>query len=104
MGIYIKGMEMPKDGYRQVFIDSNGTVTWFNNGADGPNTMYKAKAIPVPPHGALMDRDAYRDEFMSGVYDLCDDDPDNCRANAIIDLFDSAPTVILADPPKEEAK
>lgn len=58
--------------------------------------------VPVPPHGDLTDRDAYRDEFMDGVYELCSDDPDNNRANAIIDLFDSAPSVIQAEPPKEE--
>jgi len=67
MSILIKGMEMPKYGYRQIFIDSNGTVTWFNNGADGPNTMYKAKAIPVPPHGDLIDRKTAYDSLLNGM-------------------------------------
>ena len=47
--------------------------------------------------GDLIDSGTYRDEFMSGVYDLCNDDPDNNRANAIIDLFDSALVIIQAD-------
>ena len=51
----------------------------------------------LPPHGRLIDQDEYRDEFMNGVYELCSDDPDNYRANAIIDLFDDAPTVIEAE-------
>jgi len=41
----------------------------------------------------LYDNDAYRDEFMEGVYSLLNDDPTWNRANAIIDLFDSAPAV-----------
>ena len=36
----------------------------------------------------LYDNDAYRDEFMEGVYSLLNDDPTWNRANAIIDLFD----------------
>lgn len=41
----------------------------------------------------LYDNDAYRDAFMEGVYDILEDDPTNDRANAIIELFDSAPSV-----------
>lgn len=52
--------------------------------------------FPVAPHGDLIDKDEYRDEFMNGVYALCSDDSDNYRANAIIDLFDEAPTIIPA--------
>ena len=39
----------------------------------------------------LYDNDAYREEFMEGVYELLSDDSDNFRANQIIDLFDNAP-------------
>ena len=41
----------------------------------------------------LYDNEAYRDTFMQGVYDLLEDDPINERANAIIELFDNAPTI-----------
>ena len=41
----------------------------------------------------IIDADAYRDEFMNGVYDELADDPDNYRANRIITLFDNAPTI-----------
>lgn len=99
MSVLIKGIKMPTGNNElRLIIHSNGQVIISHK------THYEeAEAVPVPPHGDLTDRDAYRDEFMSGVYDLCDDDPDNCRANAIIDLFDSAPTIIPADLPKEEA-
>lgn len=101
MSVLITGVNMPSFGEGNELI-----VQVLPNGAvlDEHGIYLNATAVPVPPHGDLTDRDAYRDEFMAGVYDLCDDDPDNCRANAIIDLFDSAPTVIPADPPKEEGK
>ena len=41
----------------------------------------------------MIDADAYRDEFMRGVYDELADDTDNYRANRIIGLFDNAPTI-----------
>ena len=47
----------------------------------------------------LYDNEAYRDTFMQGVYDLLEDDPTNERANAIIELFDSAPVVTLPNEP-----
>ena len=102
MSILIRGVEMPKENQRGlwVVIHADGIVE-YESGDEGWKTLKQA-AYPVPPHGDLMDRDAYREEFMSGVYDLCDDDPDNNRANAIIDLFDSAPTFIQADLPKEK--
>ena len=91
--IMIQGVDMPKQGHcKIVIIHNDGDVEDFY-------TRDKVGcAMQVPPHGDLIDQDDYRDEFMEMVYDLCNDDPDNCRANAIIDLFDSAPTIIPADP------
>lgn len=99
MSILIPGVEMPKYKHHlTITVWPNGHATCLlYNRDDNIRTIETVKAVPVPPHGDLTDRDAYRDEFMSGVYDLCDDDPDNCRANAIIDLFDSAPTIIPAE-------
>lgn len=42
---------------------------------------------------SLYDNDSYREEFMEEVYKLLADDPDNSRANEIIDLFDGAPSI-----------
>ena len=41
----------------------------------------------------LYDNDAYREQFMERVYEILIDDPDNDRANQIINLFDAAPAV-----------
>lgn len=94
MGVYINGIKVPAI-VKVHYLNGRRYV-------EDPQSGEWREMVEIPPHGNLMDRDAYRDEFMSGVYDLCDDDPDNCRANAIIDLFDSAPTVIPAEPPKED--
>ena len=102
MGFYVKGMEMPKDGYRQVFIDSNGTVTWFNNGADGPNTMYKAKAFPVQPHGRLIDADALEQDAQSRLQMCNKYDNQFQKPYEVMRAIALAPTVIPAEPPKEE--
>lgn len=41
----------------------------------------------------LIDADAVRDDFVSEIYRVLDADPTNDRANAIIDAFDSLPTI-----------
>lgn len=97
-------MEMPTkpekgQSYMDFRIWDDGTV----EARIGPEeTDYKA--IPVPSHGRLIDVDEYRDEFMDGVYAECYDDPDNIRANSIIDIFDSAPTIIPAEDGDLEAQ
>ena len=58
MGIYLPNMEMPKDGSCiQIVIDDDGKVY-----PSIENCIYKtgciAKAVPVPPHGDLIERDA----------------------------------------------
>lgn len=45
----------------------------------------------------LIDADAYRDDFMQTVYDLFSDEPDNIKANLIIDAFDRIPTAYDVD-------
>lgn len=52
--------------------------------------------VEVPPHGRLIDADAHREEFMEFVYTELQDDADNCRANRIIDFFDTLPTALEA--------
>lgn len=42
---------------------------------------------------SLVDVDAVREDFITNVYRVLDADPTNDRANAIIDAFDSLPTV-----------
>lgn len=46
----------------------------------------------------LVDVDAVREDFITEVYRVLDADPTNDRANAIINAFDSLPTVSHEQP------
>lgn len=56
MGVYIKGMTMPTDRSRWVVIYPDGKVE-YSDKTDEWETLDKG-AIPVPPHGRLVDADA----------------------------------------------
>lgn len=47
---------------------------------------------------SLVDIDAVRENFITEVYRVLDADPTNDRANAIINAFDSFPTVFQEQP------
>ena len=81
MGVYINGMEMPTKGYRLILVHADGTAQT----TDGETT-----AVPVPPHGDLIDRDA-----LDIPYDICD-------GNEAMDFVNASPTVIPAEPGEEE--
>ena len=96
MGIYIKGMEMPKDPFYPVHatIYADGTVI------TGHGIGESAKeAVPVPPHGRLIDADAL--EYME--LETCDTDDwhlirERIRGrNSIRRIIKNAPTVIPAE-------
>ena len=69
MSVLIHGLEIPQEGFVEVLIRDDGTVqqTGQSYRIDGTDyytpyvgempTIYKA--VPVPPHGALMDRDDF---------------------------------------------
>lgn len=92
MSIYIKGMKMPKAGQIVlVEIDENGDVFAAYDG--GRTKLTQHKAVPVPPHGRLIDADALEHiiaqfslnwEYGQGVSDCWD---------ALL----AAPTVIEAE-------
>ena len=102
--ILIRGMEKPGSCRECDFCevqDINFEILYFCNRNDrflddeeACNIPNDCPIIELPEHGDLIDASDYRDKFMNGVYDLCNDDSDNYRANAIIDLFDYAPVVI----------
>lgn len=95
MGLYIKGMEMPKDPFYPVHatIYADGTVI------TGHGIGESAKeAIPIPPHGRLGDLDALTIVMAEG---LCPTEK-NKGFEHPFDIFraiDAAPTVI---PTEEE--
>ena len=62
MGVYIKGIEMPTGNDElRLIIHSNGQVIISHQ------TYYEeAEAVPVPPHGDLIDRDVY-EKLLRGL-------------------------------------
>ena len=97
MSILIKGMEMPKDGtYNIVHIYSDGRVSmpfW----GKGMQIVQDINAIPVPPHGRLIDADELEKKFCSH----CDDymsGKDECKEGCFdLKMIKSMPKVIPAD-------
>lgn len=80
MSVLIKGMEMPIDGNETIIrIRSDGTVL------DQYGHHLVITAVPVPPHGRLIDADVLRD--------LCDA-PHWC---VWLSEIDDAQTIIPAE-------
>lgn len=109
MGVYIKGMEMPKK--------YPVTVTIFPDGISVVKTIsgrrFTATAVPVPPHGRLGDLDKLV-ERIDGIWDCNDmvfrpndkicNVPEDCKGckwaqtrDCIQRMVENAPTII----PKE---
>ena len=52
MGVYIKGMEMPTEVcFVEVMLCKDGRVFVYKNGG----WVKSGEAVPVPPHGRLID-------------------------------------------------
>lgn len=89
-GIYIPNMEMPNPGHIVlVEIDENGDVFAAYDG--GRTKLTQHKAVPVPPHGRLIDADALDNTL--GIED---------RDGWVRWTLEDAPTIIPADQAKEE--
>lgn len=85
MSVLIKGMEMPKKGeYKPLYIYDTGEVTMEIRGEE----VQVATAVPVPPHGDLIDRDPFID-FIKTHWDSYD--------QWFVDQLEARPTVIPAD-------
>lgn len=95
MGVYIKGMEMPTADYELLCINiyPDGKVC-INLDLDCKQV---ATAIPVPPHGRLIDADALFEKIPPGDIEH---DTRISRCGAIADVCTwvlSAPTIIDAE-------
>ena len=112
MGVYIKGLKMPKEGFVEVLIRDDGTVqqTGQSYRLDGTDyyTPYVGempvvyKAVPVPPHGRLIDADALKEAFCDNCF--ADEKPMECPEPCIdMRILLEAPTIIPTEPPKEES-
>ena len=104
MSILIKGMEMPKDGELLcINIHPDGKVC-INLDLECEKV---GEAVPVPAHGRLGDLDELERDFREDAKG-----PWNMRAmpmnwadafEEVADIVADAPTIISAEPPKEEA-
>ena len=101
MGVYINGMEMPKTESEVLIIaiESDGSVYPVRIDGEGqpmifPNEEMKNRAVPVPPHGDLIERKAIC---------LTDFEIAMCGGNykdgmkMLLEKIESAPTIIPAE-------
>lgn len=84
MGIYITGMEMPTKENAVILITPSGGVWMIGDMPNEDTHLIKAKAVPVPPHGSLIEKydifkliSAFPEvdqflpvEFMKALYNL----------------------------------
>lgn len=85
MGIYIEGIKMPKNE-TYLRIDEKGEVYVYGS---YPTELYKA--IPVQPHGRLIDADALVNELVHSEFFSMSD------YNKFVCLALKAPTIIPAE-------
>jgi hypothetical protein len=84
MGVYIKGMEMPLEKSRIIQIYPDGTVRRL----DGSVFNSHFEAVPVPPHGDLIDRNELKENCMK---------EDSFLAELLFRKVSNAPTIIPAE-------
>lgn len=94
MSILIRGMEMPKIGYEDIRVLADGSVT----ATDHRPPYYRSdyRAIPVPPHGDLIDRKTAYDSLLNGMVMT---GYQSRALDCISDFY--VPTIIPADPAEE---
>lgn len=115
-GIYIPGMEMPKNCFDcplfdDVYTDADGDDD-YSCGLGVPLDYYQASGktkkncplVPIPPNGRLIDADLIMEKLKESCRTAFGDDGDisECSGLSIVaDYIESAPTVI---PASEEAE
>ena len=90
MGVYIKGMEMPKDEAVALYIYPDGRAKLWRPQA---KVGHEFEAVHIPPHGDLIERDALMDsdgDLWDGMWGWSGVQIAN------------APTIIKAELSKEE--
>ena len=90
MGVYIKGMEMPKhdDEYVIFTVYGDGGVVY--GPLNRPHVRYKNRAVPVPDHVRLISAELLKADFTGNFTDA--------YPTALVHaMIDDAPTVIPAE-------
>lgn len=101
MSVLIKDMEMPTDCAMLLKIFPDGRVgvpvhlNWM-----GTMVVNDAEAVPVPPHGRLGDLDALKERVTKRLYASNHGSMAEAYFAALIDLIDTAPTIIPAEEEK----
>ena len=95
VGVYIHGVEMPKEKAASLIICSSGKVYY-------DHLEIAGHAVPVPPHGRLVDLDNLRKELetICDRYDAGIISEVVCM-NMMLQAVISATTIIPADPAEE---
>ena len=90
MGIYLPNMEMPREGQMLVIFPDGTSYVCFNGMRE---RLAQTEAVPVPPHGRLIDADALIINLMDrGIEGVQTDDWHEVQ-QAVMD----APTIIEAE-------
>lgn len=118
MGVYIKGMEMPKSCYACMFFSQSnhwnrndeadilsyckrtGEKTWENVNGYLPN----CPLVPVPPHGRIGDLDRLAKEVEDMGKEFPPDSIGAERYRLFAEFIKTAPTITPADPVEEDKK
>ena len=93
MSVLIKGVELPKQDDEYVIFTVYGDGGVVYGPLNRPHVRYKNRAVPVPPHGDLIDREPFV-QFIKTHWDSYD--------QWFVEQLESRPTIIPADPAEEE--
>ena len=97
MSILIKGMEMPKEGsWRSIRIYPDGTI-WRPIGFGDYALVEGAKAVPVPPHGRLIDADALFRKVKTECNPYGKPTIEFESGKKVLEMIENAPTIIEAE-------
>lgn len=105
MGIYLSNIEMPKDRGMYIAIDIDGQVYAKPLGAIEWKRLDQ-KAVPVPPHGRLIDADALMLKILDYIEEYSDVDEKGwhnlkwCAMKEAEMAINDAPTIIPAEEDK----
>ena len=102
MGIYLPNMEMPRNGQMLVIFPDGTSYVCFNGMRE---RLTQTTAIPVPPHGRLIDADALIDD-MANMIPWAIESPEEIAMvdglSAGYEAVKAAPTIIPAEPSEEQ--
>ena len=99
MSVLIKGMEMPKAGnWKTIRIYYDGTCAEPNWQGDC-RYMQGCEAVPVPPHGRLIDADALLSQYTGYFWTAKTDYAEGLRD--VANDIKQAPTIIEAEEEQE---